>query len=54
MRHKYYRLQNMARNNEKREKIINIHWRIWNMARTLKKVHNEKNTLQDLELGEKQ
>ena len=37
MRHTHYRLQNMARNNEKREKIRNIHWMIWNMARNVEK-----------------
>ena len=46
MRHTHYRLQNMARNNEKREKIRNTHCRIWNMARKLEITENENNTRQ--------
>ena len=34
-------------------KMKNRHCRTWNMARKLKKVENEKHTLQDLEYGEK-
>ena len=46
MRHTHYRLQNMARNNEKREKIRNIHWIIWNMARNVEKSsQREKHTV---------
>ena len=31
----------------------NVHFRTWNMARKLKKVKNEKGTLEEMEYGEK-
>ena len=33
--------------------MINAHYRTWNMARKLKNVKNETQTLYDLEYGEK-
>ena len=38
----------MARKTEKCGKFRNVHFRTWNMARKLKIMENEKNTLDDL------
>ena len=42
----------MARKTEKGEKFRNVHCRTWNMARKLKIMENEKNTLEDLKNDE--
>jgi hypothetical protein len=39
------RTWNIAKNTEKREKRRNLHCTTWNMARKLKNVEIEKNTL---------
>ena len=41
------------RENGKTWKMRNAHCRLWNMARKLKNVENEKRTMQDMEHGEK-
>ena len=43
----------MARKTVKGGKFRNLHCRTWNMARKLKNMGNEKQTLFDLEYGEK-
>ena len=52
MRHKQCMTWNMGSNSEKREKW-KMHTVIWNMARKLKNVENETQTLFNLEYGEK-
>ena len=42
----------MAKKNEKGAKFRNVHYRIWNMARKLKIVENEKQPLDDLKNDE--
>ena len=47
------RTWNMARNTEKGVNLRNVHCRTGIMARTLKNMKNEKQTLSELENGEK-
>ena len=42
----------MARKTEKGGKFRNVHCRIWNIARKLKSMENEKNPLDDLKIDE--
>ena len=42
----------MARKTEKGGKFSNVHCRTWNMARKLKIMENEKNSLDDLKNDE--
>ena len=53
MRNAYCRTWNMVRNTEKLWKKRNAHFINYNIVRKLKKVENEKHTLQDLEYGNK-
>ena len=43
----------ICRENWKTLKIVNGHFKNWNMQRKLKIMENEKHTLQGLEYGEK-
>ena len=44
----HFRTGNMGKKTEKGGKIRNIHCRMWNMARKLKILENEKHPLDDL------
>ena len=48
MRKTHFRTCNMARKTEKGGKFRNVHCRMWNMARKLKILENEKHPLDDL------
>ena len=48
MRNTHFRARNMARKTEKGGKCRNVQCRMWNMARKLKIMENEKHPLEDL------
>ena len=52
MRNTRFRTSNMARKTEKGRKFRNVHCRMWNMARKLKIMENEKHPLDDLKNDE--
>ena len=52
MRNAKFRTCNMARKTEKGGKFRNVHFRMWNMARNLKIMENEKHPLDDLKNDE--
>ena len=52
MRNTQFRTGNMARKTEKGGIFRNVHCRMWNMARKLKILENEKHPLDDLKNDE--
>ena len=52
MRNTHFRTRIMVRKTEKGGKFRNVHCRMWNMARKLKNMENEKNPLDNLKNDE--